>query len=126
MKSLTLEINGTEYTGFVQKIKGELWVHLNGRTFSYKPEQKGFESSGANQAADPRFITAPMPGKIIKVINNVGDEVAEGETVVVMEAMKMEYTLTAAANVKVEKINCSEGQQVSLGDKLVEMEVLDG
>ena len=66
-----------------------------------------------------------MPGKIIKVLKKSGDKVNAGETVVVMEAMKMEYNLATTALVKIEKVNCQEGQQVSLGDALVEMEVID-
>mgnify|MGYP003683436781 CR=1 FL=1 len=125
MKPLVLEINNTEHKAFVQKIKGVLWVHLNGKTFTYKPEEKGFSGSGGKPVVDPRFITAPMPGKIIKILKNTGDNVPEGETIVVMEAMKMEYTLVSSSVAKVLKINCEEGQQVSVGDKLVEMEVID-
>ncbi|MCJ8275616.1 MAG: acetyl-CoA carboxylase biotin carboxyl carrier protein subunit [Bdellovibrionales bacterium] len=125
MKTLTLEINGQEQTAYVEKLKGVLWVHMNGKTFTYKPEEVGGEAGG-QQVVDPSVISAPMPGKIIKVLKSVGDSVSEGETIVVMEAMKMEYTLTAAADVKIEKVNCSEGQQVSVGEKLVEMEVIDG
>ena len=126
MKTLPVKINNKEHMAYVQKIRGVLWVHLNGKTFTYKPIEKGFENSGGKAVVDPSVIIAPMPGKIIKVLKKVGEEISEGETVVVMEAMKMEYALTTATNVKIKKINCSEGGQVSVGDKLVEMEVLNG
>lgn len=125
MKPIVVEINNEEVSGFVQKINGQLWVHLDGETFTYKPEGKGKSGSQGPVSSDPRFIKSPMPGKIIKVQASVGKDCKEGETLIVMEAMKMEYTLTAVKNAKVKKVNCSEGQQVGLGETLIEMEVID-
>ena len=67
-----------------------------------------------------------MPGKIIKVFVKEGQAVSEGETIVAMEAMKMEYNLKSVQDMVVKSINCQEGQQVSLGDVLVDLEESNG
>ena len=122
MKKMSLEINGSTREGLVQKVRGELWVHFEGQTFCYKPAEKfGGEDSGSVE--DPSSIRAPMPGKIIKIQGKVGEEASAGDVLIVMEAMKMEYNLKAAASCKVEDILCSEGEQVNLGQTLVKLEV---
>jgi 3-methylcrotonyl-CoA carboxylase alpha subunit len=65
-----------------------------------------------------------MPG-FIKVINvKVGDEVREGDLLVVQEAMKMEHTLLAQKNGMVIKVEVEAGQQVEAGKLLIEIEPL--
>ncbi len=66
-------------------------------------------------------VTAPMPGVIINVLVRDGDNVKEGEAVVVLEAMKVENTLTASAGGKVVSINCHIGDSVKKGDMLVQI-----
>jgi oxaloacetate decarboxylase alpha subunit/pyruvate carboxylase subunit B len=63
-------------------------------------------------------LQAPMPGMIVSYAKNVGDEVSEGETVVVLEAMKMENALPAPASGKVVAINFKSGDSVAKGDVL--------
>ncbi len=64
-------------------------------------------------------LTAPMPGVVRAVHVRAGDRVAEGDTLLVLEAMKMEYTISAFADGVVEQINYSEGEQVSEGVELL-------
>jgi oxaloacetate decarboxylase alpha subunit/pyruvate carboxylase subunit B len=59
-----------------------------------------------------------MPGMIIKYEKNVGDSVNEGETVVVIEAMKMENALPAPASGVIKAINNKSGDSVARGDVL--------
>jgi oxaloacetate decarboxylase alpha subunit/pyruvate carboxylase subunit B len=63
-------------------------------------------------------VTAPMPGMIIKYEKNVGDAVSQGETVVVLEAMKMENALPAPASGTVKSVSFSSGDSVAKGDVL--------
>jgi pyruvate carboxylase subunit B len=67
-------------------------------------------------------VTAPMPGMIIKYEKNVGDAVNEGETVVVIEAMKMENALPAPASGVVVAINYNSGDSVAKGEVLAVIE----
>jgi propionyl-CoA carboxylase alpha chain len=62
---------------------------------------------------------APLPGAIAKVLVAAGDVVAEGDVLVVLEAMKMEHTLRASGGGTVSDVLCAVGQQVDVGDLLV-------
>lgn len=68
------------------------------------------------------MITAPMPGMVKSVAVKVGDQVVEGQEVLVLEAMKMQNSLSAAKPGKVKKINVREGVTVNADDVLVELE----
>ena len=66
-------------------------------------------------------LTAPMPGRIIAVFAKDGDKVARGAPLIVMEAMKMEHTITAPADAVVEKVLCATGEQVKEGVELLRL-----
>jgi propionyl-CoA carboxylase alpha chain len=66
--------------------------------------------------------SAPMPGKVIDVRVCVGDAIARGQTLVTMEAMKMEHQLTASSDGVVTEVRVSAGQQVDAGQVLVVIE----
>jgi biotin carboxyl carrier protein len=74
-------------------------------------------SAGAAEAG-PQKITAPMPGKIVRVMVAVGDEVKAGQGVIVMEAMKMQNEMKSPKGGRVQKILTSEGLTVNPGDTL--------
>ena len=67
-------------------------------------------------------VCSPMPGKVVKVFVKVGDEVTEGQSVVVVEAMKMENELKAPRAGKVTEVTAIEGIAVENGSKLVVIE----
>ena len=64
-------------------------------------------------------LTAPMPGMIVKYLKNAGDKVSEGETVLVLEAMKMENALPSPASGAIKTINFKSGDSVKKGDVLL-------
>jgi pyruvate carboxylase subunit B len=78
------------------------------------------EAAPAPAAADISGtpLAAPMPGMIVKYDKKVGDAVNEGETVVILEAMKMENALAAPASGTVKAINYASGDSVAKGDVL--------
>lgn len=78
-------------------------------------------ATGGSEAG-PQKITAPMPGKIVRVLVAVGDEVKAGQGVIVMEAMKMQNELKSPKDGKVRKILTSEGSTVNPGDTLAVIE----
>jgi 3-methylcrotonyl-CoA carboxylase alpha subunit len=71
-------------------------------------------------------IKAPMPGKIVRVLTAEGRQVARGERLIVLEAMKMEHTLSAARAARVDKVLVSEGEQVQDGKVLVTLSSDEG
>jgi len=64
-------------------------------------------------------IAAPMPGTILQVAVEKGDKVAKGQTLLVLEAMKMENEIMAPANGVVEEVNVSQGASVNAGQSLI-------
>jgi len=58
-------------------------------------------------------ITAPMPGKVIKILVNVGDQVAEDDEIMTLEAMKMENPIFSTAAGKIQEIRIKEGETVN-------------
>ena len=67
-------------------------------------------------------VEAHITGTVWKIEVNVGDTVAEGDTVVILESMKMEMPVEAEDDGTVKEIVCFEGQSVSEGDTLVVLE----
>ncbi len=67
-------------------------------------------------------VTAPMPGKVVALLVNTGDEVKAGQPLVVTEAMKMEHTLTAPRDGRVAELLCHVGDQVPDGAELLRIE----
>jgi len=81
------------------------------------------ERSGANaKATGPAPVVAPMPGLIVRVNAAIGDAVAAGQGLVVMEAMKMENELRAQSAGKVKNILVTPGTAVEKGTVLIELE----
>jgi pyruvate carboxylase subunit B len=63
-------------------------------------------------------MNAPMPGLIVNIVKKVGDTVTKGETVLILEAMKMENSLPSPASGKIIEIRCAVGDNVAKGDSL--------
>jgi acetyl-CoA carboxylase biotin carboxylase subunit len=84
-----------------------------GKTNVILEEMPRFPDRSAESAADGAF--APMPGKIVKVLVSLGQEVKTGQTLVIMEAMKMEHSIGAPHDGVVTELGASEGEQVVEG-----------
>lgn len=67
-------------------------------------------------------LTSPMPGKIFKIVKEVGSPVSKGETILILEAMKMEHSIRADKDGKVKKILFKTGDLVQGGVTLAEVE----
>lgn len=70
-------------------------------------------------------LIAPMPGKIVKVLVREGETVAEGQTLLIMEAMKMQNELKASGEGMVAKIHVTEGATVETGANLVTVKAVE-
>jgi biotin carboxyl carrier protein len=76
-------------------------------------------ATGKFSLEGPQRVDAPMPGKVVRVLVKAGDEVQEGQGLVVVEAMKMENELKSPKAGKVTEIHAVEGAAVESGAKLV-------
>jgi 3-methylcrotonyl-CoA carboxylase alpha subunit len=77
------------------------------------------ELEGAGEDTPSGSLAAPMPGKIIKVLTEAGAKVAKGQALLILEAMKMEHTITAPADGVVKEIHYAAGDQVLEGVELI-------
>ena len=124
MRSVILEIQGKKVEAMTAYAKGVLWIHMNGETYTYEEPKRGRRGSKTGAAAaNPGEILAPMPGKIIKIAVQAGAKVSAQQVLLVMEAMKMEYTLKAQSDGVVSEVNCAANDQVTLGQLLIKLDV---
>jgi len=80
------------------------------------------EAEGGELAAGDGAILSPMPGKIVSVATKAGAKLKKGDPILVLEAMKMEHTLTAPFDGKLTELNAKPGAQVSEGVLLAKLE----
>ena len=93
-----------------------LVVADDGRVFALREHERLAPSGGA--AAADGAVTAPMPGTVTLVRASVGDDVAAGDPLLVVEAMKMEHVLTAPVAGTVTELAVTAGQQVRLDERV--------
>ncbi len=104
---------------YMIKNKDQILVWFEGKVYPLKlkpekKEKKPFFHSGE--------ITAPMPGRIIKVLVNSGDSVSAEKPLLVLESMKMEMTISAPFSGDVKTIFCQPGEMVEMGKLLMELQ----
>ncbi|HXB20743.1 MAG TPA: biotin/lipoyl-containing protein [Candidatus Solibacter sp.] len=140
------KLNGREFPlDAVSTSEGILSLLVNGKSYEIKQENTATEASivvghqrFSATVRDPRSfrsrrradsgtegikkITAPMPGKVVRILAPAGAEVEAGQSVLVIEAMKMQNELKSPKKGKVKKLNVVEGAAVEAGQTLAEVE----
>jgi len=109
---------------------GKLTVHVNGTPVAIDLPATGFRgrrrATAGRRAADntngPLSVTAPMPGRVVKVLVSVGDTVTARQGVIVIEAMKMENELRAPRAGTVKEIRAAQDAPVEAGAVVVVIE----
>ncbi|OUR77482.1 3-methylcrotonyl-CoA carboxylase [Alphaproteobacteria bacterium 46_93_T64] len=100
-----------------------LVVITDGKQVEINSIKKDYDGSGDEGGAGA--VVAPMPGKIIQVAVSAGDTVSSGDALIVMEAMKMEHTLSASADGVVAEVFFEVGDQVDDGTVLIKLETAE-
>ena len=143
MKNFKFKINGTEYSVDINEVEGqEINLDVNGTPYKVTVDKElkqkqvvmttrtaprvSAAPGGAVQTSAPAAtaskgskVTTPLPGTILDVFVNVGDKVKEGQTVVLLEAMKMENNIEADCAGTVKEVKVRKGDSVLEGDVLV-------
>lgn len=146
MKQYKYKVNGAQYDVTIDSIVGHIAkVEVNGIPFEVEmqgsslveedlPTQVADETAAPAVAAAPAAVEAapaagapgagapvkaPLPGVVAKILVSVGQAVKKGETVLVLEAMKMENNITAEADGKITGICVAAGDSVMEGTTLV-------
>ena len=94
------------------------WVFLDGEVYELEVQRAGRRRTAAHQGS----LSAPMPATVRKINVAPGASVRKGDTLVVLEAMKMELPVRAPADGVVKAISCQQGELVQPGVVLVELE----
>ena len=146
MKEYKYKINGNLYNVVIGDIEENIaHVEVNGTHYTVEMEKKpkaapapkpvvrpAAKPAAAPAAAAPVVkpaaggaksgVKSPLPGVILDIKVNVGDEVKKGQTLIILEAMKMENSINADKDGKVAAINVSKGESVLEGTDLVIIE----
>ena len=146
MKKFKFTIAGQPYDTTVNEIEPNVCeVTVNGTVFQVeiekqetvkkkpvvapRPAATGAAAPTAKPAAAPAsagttVVKSPLPGSIVKVMVQAGQEIKKGDTLLTMESMKMENVIASEVTGKVKSVLVQPGQNVMQDDKLVEIEVV--
>jgi acetyl-CoA/propionyl-CoA carboxylase, biotin carboxylase, biotin carboxyl carrier protein len=113
---LTTTLDGLTASYFVVHEGGTVWLAADGHVTALREQER--LSSAAGAVADDGVVTSPMPGTVTVVQAAVGDEVAAGTPLLVVEAMKMEHVLTAPVAGTVTELGVAAGQTVALDERV--------
>ena len=142
MKNYKLKINGNDYNVEINEVEGqEIKLSVNGSNYAVTVDQEikqqkktvvrptsstaqvnpvaSGNAQKSNAPAAGTKVTTPLPGTILDVFVNVGDAVKAGQTVVLLEAMKMENNIEADIAGTVKEVKVRKGDSVLEGDVLV-------
>lgn len=95
-----------------------VWVAIGGEVYRCTASDDARTGGAAGGARSPR-VTAPMPGKVLAVRVEVGQQVSVGDPLVVLEAMKMETIVTAEGEGSVREVHVAAGATIEPGQVLV-------
>ncbi|SHH50592.1 acetyl-CoA carboxylase biotin carboxyl carrier protein subunit [Tepidibacter thalassicus] len=112
MKKYRISLNGKTYEVEVEEINEVNDTKDKIEKVTPITQQKKSSDRGES-------VKAPMPGTIVSVNVNEGDNVQAGEVLLILEAMKMENEIVAPINGKISSINISQGASVAAGDVLI-------
>jgi oxaloacetate decarboxylase (Na+ extruding) subunit alpha len=119
--SYSMSVNGKQYTAAVDSA-GVVAVHVDGKSHKVQVNIDGEASVHATPSdvqGAGETVMAPLSGNIVKVLVKPGQVVSAGETLLVLEAMKMETEIKAHCNGAVSTIDVKDGDSVSVGDTLL-------
>jgi acetyl/propionyl-CoA carboxylase alpha subunit len=122
---MSLVVGGRQFRCVLDRSGDGDSVLIGGWRYGFEVEDprslQGRKGGGAG-AAGPRPVKAPMPGRVVRVLVNDGQDVVEGEAIVVIEAMKMQNELRSPKAGRVVRVSVGVGDAVGSGDVLAVVE----
>ncbi|MGH9938883.1 MAG: biotin/lipoyl-containing protein, partial [Blastocatellia bacterium] len=115
---IRIEIDGVQRAFRITEAGDELYVHSSlGSRVIRRPPRHPMRQAASEQGS----ATSPMPGKVLKILVEVGQKISAGDPLIILEAMKMEHTMRAAAAGVVGSILVGDGEVVGPGQLLVKI-----
>jgi biotin carboxyl carrier protein len=130
-KRIQYKLVALNYPNFILKIENkvynisywknsndEITIQLNNQNFDANIrtvlQEKAFQLISASQqnVSEVKSIKSPMPGLVLKILRNVGDDISKGDTIMILEAMKMENEIKSTVDGIIEEIYVTEGQAI--------------
>ncbi len=118
METYIVRVNGKEYEVEVEMVGGSAAVSAPAAAPKAAPKTEPAKKSGGSGTA----VTTGTAGKVFKVIASDGDSVKAGDTIVILEAMKMEIPVVAPADGTISSIVVSEGEDLASGATVAYLE----
>ena len=126
MKSYTITVNGTAYEVTVEENGNAATPVAAAAPKAAAPAPKAAPAAAPKAAAPAAGagsvkVSAAVPGKVVKIVASVGQSVKAGDSVVIVESMKMEIPVVAPSDGTIASIDVAEGAAVENGDTLATM-----
>ena len=113
--------SGIRRVAYAVRDRARTWVFIEGRTYAVEADADN-AAQRVHATDDQVALSAPMPATVIALKVAPGQEVAAGDLLVLLEAMKMEVPITAPRAGRVKSLACREGDLVQAGVPLLELE----
>ena len=120
MAAINIDDNGRQKTVYVAGSSGDVWAFHDGHVYRQRAQPGPPEGAGPAKAGHYE-LNSPMPATVIKILVEPGQTVCQGDTLIVVEAMKMELPIRAPQDGVVSRVACKEGDLVSADAVLVEL-----
>jgi propionyl-CoA carboxylase alpha chain len=108
-----------ERRAWVSRSGDARWVFLDGEVYELDVQREGPRRTTADARGS---LSAPMPATVVRVDAAPGDHVRKGDSLIILEAMKMELPVRAPADGVVKSVHCKAGDLVRAGAPLIELE----
>jgi 3-methylcrotonyl-CoA carboxylase alpha subunit len=118
-------IDGKRTRFAVSEARGKFGISLHGKLYQGEVATERKHGSTEAHGGDTELV-AQFPGKVRKILVAEGSRVQVGEPMILVEAMKMEFTVKAPSSGKVSRVLVAEGQQLSPGDRFFDFEIEEG
>lgn len=122
---LDFQVGKEQYLAKINMEDGGFAVAINGKKFLLKRNDILVDESQQGEVGSSvgeNMIKSPMPGKVLKLLVEEGQKVSKGDSLIVVEAMKMENSLNATKDAVVKKVNVGVGDMVEITTALIELE----